>query len=83
MVNDATGILFAMWNGEPDCRIGLALRDGANACYMEELSAGKYEIINTDWDAFDDDGLLDQWKTDYDRDCDGQPGDNPSSTRQR
>ena len=82
MVNDATGILLAMWNKEPDCCIGLTLRDGANACYMEELDAGIYEIINTDWGDFGDDSLLDQWKTKYDRDYDGQPDDNPSSTKQ-
>ena len=80
-VNDATGILLAMGNKEPDCRIGLSFRDRANVCYMEELDAGDCKIINMEWGAFDDDGRLEQWRTDYDGmgriDSDGQPDDNP------
>ena len=95
-VSDATGILLAMGNKEPDCRIGLALGNGANACYMEELDAGGCKVINTDWGAFGDDGELDQWRTNYDRafgddgkpdqgrtDCDSQHDDKPSNTKQK
>lgn len=78
---DATRILLAMGNKEPECRIGLSLRSRANACYMKELDAGGCKVINMEWGAFGDDGKLEQWRTDYDGkervDSDGQLDDNP------
>jgi hexokinase len=69
LVNDTTGILLAMGNKEPDCHIGLSVRNGSNACYMEELDARDCKvIINTEWGALGDDNKLDKWRTDYDRD---------------
>lgn len=76
LVNDATGILLAMGNKEPDCHIGLSLRDRANACYMEELDAGNCKVINMEFGAFGDKGMLDQWRTNYDGM--GRIDDNPS-----
>ena len=73
LINDTTGILLS---GGNDCCIGLALGDGANACYMEELSAirkvkGDHRhskvIVNTEWGAFGDDGKLERWRNEYDR----------------
>ena len=82
LINDTTGILLSVGNEVPDCHIGLALGDGANACYMEELSAirkfkgdrrGKV-IVNTEWGAFGDDGKLDRdpsrIRNDYDHQLD-------------
>ena len=79
LINDTIGILLSVGNEVPDCHIGLALDDGTNACYMEELSAvPKFKgdgghtkvIINTEWCAFGDDGKLEQWRNEYDRDLD-------------
>ena len=68
-----------MGNKEPDCHIGLALDDGTNACYMEEVRAipkfsgdrsHTHVIVNTEWCAFGDDGKLERWRNEYDRDLD-------------
>ena len=76
LINDTIGILLSVGNEVPDCHIGLTLGDGANACYMEELSAvpkfkgdGEHTkvIVNTEWGAFGDDGKLDTWRNEYDR----------------
>ena len=74
-VNDATGILLAMGNKDPDCLIGLALRNRANACYIhsEEADAGDCKIINSDWSAFGNNGKLEKWRTNYDRAFDEEP----------
>ena len=78
LINDTTGILLS---GGNDCCIGLALGDGANACYMEKLSAipkfkgggGHTEVIvNTEWGAFGDDGKLKRWRNEYDRKLDNK-----------
>ena len=88
LINDTTGILLSVGNEVPDCHIGLVLGDGANACYMEELSAvRKFKgdrrhskvIVNTEWGAFGDDGTIEQWRTDYDRELD----DNSSNRGQQ
>ena len=79
LINDTVGILLSVGNEVPDCHIGLVLGDGANACYMEELSAipkfnedGEHTkvIVNTEWSAFGDDGRLDRWRNEYDRKLD-------------
>ena len=75
LINDTIGILLSVGNEVPDCHIGLALGDGANACYIEELSAiSKFKgdrthtkvIVNTEWGAFGDDGKLNYWRNYYD-----------------
>jgi hexokinase len=75
LINDTTGILLSVGSEVPDCHIGLALGDGANACYMEELIAipkfkgdGRHTkvIVNTEWGAFGDDGKLREWRNKYD-----------------
>ena len=79
LINDTIGILLSVGNEVPDCHIGLALGDGANACYMEEVDAiPKFRgdqrhtkvIVNTEWGAFGDDGKLEQWRNEYDRKLD-------------
>ena len=76
LINDTTGILLSVGSEVPDCHIGLALGDGTNACYMEELSAvpkfsgdhsHKKVIVNTEWGAFGDDGNFNHWRNYYDR----------------
>ena len=75
LINDTVGILLSVGNEVPDCHIGLALGDGVNACYMEEVRAiPKFSgdrshskvIVNTEWGAFGDDGKLNYWRNYYD-----------------
>lgn len=51
--------------------------DGTNACYMEELcnEEGVKEsvCINTKWAAFGDDGVLDDFRTNIDKELDQMP----------
>ena len=65
------------WHDQ-NCRIGLILGTGTNACYLEEIKdietidrdnfAGqKHMIINTEWGAFGDNGELDFIRTKWDR----------------
>uniref|UniRef100_A0A182SY59 Phosphotransferase n=1 Tax=Anopheles maculatus TaxID=74869 RepID=A0A182SY59_9DIPT len=66
-----------------NCRIGLIVGTGSNACYVERVEncdlfdgpkAGpnikKHVLINTEWGAFGDDGALDFVRTEYDREID-------------
>jgi hexokinase len=79
LINDTTGVLISGGSEMPDCHIGIVLGDGIDACYMEELRAiPKFKgdgthtevIVNTEWCAFGDDGKLDQWRNEYDRQVD-------------
>jgi hexokinase len=80
LVNDTTGTQLAVGIRDPECHIGLILGTGTNACYMENLDAvpkftgdrSRYSqvIINTEWGAFGDDGQLDSFMTDFDRELD-------------
>ncbi len=80
LVNDTTGTQLAVGIEDPDCHVGLILGTGTNACYMERLDAvtkftgdrTRYSevIINTEWGAFGDDGKLDPYLTEFDRELD-------------
>ena len=65
------------WHDE-NCRIGLILGTGTNACYLEEIkdietidqgqfTGQKHMVINTEWGAFGDNGELDFIRTKWDR----------------
>lgn len=80
LVNDTTGTQLAVGIRDPECHIGLILGTGTNACYMESLDeVPKYTgdrsrysnvIINTEWGAFGDNGKLDPYLTDFDKELD-------------
>ncbi|XP_064469290.1 hexokinase type 2-like [Ornithodoros turicata] len=80
LVNDTTGTLMACSYKDRECRVGLIVGTGSNACYMEklenvELFVGEKTgpaqvIINTEWGAFGDKGSLDFITTPYDKDID-------------
>lgn len=80
LVNDTTGTQLAVGIRDPECHIGLILGTGTNACYMEKLEEvpkftgdrSRYSnvIINTEWGAFGDDGKLDPFLNDFDRELD-------------
>ena len=78
VLNDTTGCLMSCAWEEPNCRIGLILGTGTNACYLEELSAigtvdandfpgEDHMVVNTEWGAFGDNGELDFILTKWDR----------------
>ncbi|XP_050563341.1 hexokinase type 2 isoform X8 [Spodoptera frugiperda] len=79
ILNDATGTLMSCAHKNPNCRIGIIIGTGSNACYVEKTencelfdgAPGKPELlINTEWGAFGDDGALDFVRTEFDREVD-------------
>ncbi|KAF9423585.1 hypothetical protein HW555_001140 [Spodoptera exigua] len=79
ILNDATGTLMSCAHKNPNCRIGIIIGTGSNACYVEKTEncemfdgePGKPELlINTEWGAFGDDGALDFVRTEFDREID-------------
>ncbi|XP_044756105.1 hexokinase type 2-like [Coccinella septempunctata] len=82
VINDTTGTLISGAWKNPDCKIGLIIGTGTNACYVEkqkcaqlfdnkDRGSGKV-LINTEWGAFGDDGSLDFIRTKYDLELDSQ-----------
>ncbi|XP_032516625.1 hexokinase type 2 isoform X4 [Danaus plexippus] len=79
ILNDTTGTLMSCAWKNHNCKIGLIVGTGSNACYVEKTEncelfdgePGKPELlINTEWGAFGDDGALDFVRTEFDRDVD-------------
>lgn len=79
ILNDTTGTLMSCAWKNFNCRIGLIVGTGSNACYVEKVENAEmfdgdkskpYVIINTEWGAFGDDGRLDFVRTEYDREID-------------
>ncbi|XP_054711281.1 hexokinase-2-like [Uloborus diversus] len=79
-VNDTTGTLTTCAYKDENCKVGLIVGTGCNACYVEDtknihtLQPG-YEdrekmIVNTEWGAFGDDGCLDFLRTKFDKEID-------------
>ncbi|KOB66739.1 Hexokinase [Operophtera brumata] len=76
ILNDATGTLMSCAHKEPDCRVGVIIGTGSNACYVEKTEhcemfdgePGKSDLlVNTEWGAFGDDGALDLIRTDQEK----------------
>ncbi|XP_071495850.1 hexokinase-4-like isoform X2 [Diadema antillarum] len=79
LVNDTTGTLMSCAYTDHNTYIGLILGTGTNACYMEEVNKvgtwlgdanARETIINMEWGAFGDDGALDDFRTEYDKNVD-------------
>jgi hexokinase len=81
ILNDTTGTLMSCAWKYHNCKIGVILGTGSNACYVEKVrnselfdKAGKTNddkvIINTEWGAFGDQGSLEFIRTSYDREVD-------------
>ncbi|XP_076765888.1 hexokinase-2 isoform X2 [Xylocopa sonorina] len=80
ILNDTTGALVQASTIDHDTAIGLILGTGSNACYLEradrvehwetERHGEREVIIDIEWGAFGDNGVLDFIKTDYDREND-------------
>ncbi|CAF1143252.1 unnamed protein product [Adineta ricciae] len=81
LVNDTVGTLMACSSNYRDCKAGVILGTGMNACYFETLdnipkwkgtrdNQTKQVIINTEWGALGRNGCLDFIRTDIDRELD-------------
>uniref|UniRef100_T1P9K4 Phosphotransferase n=1 Tax=Musca domestica TaxID=7370 RepID=T1P9K4_MUSDO len=81
ILNDTTGTLMSCAHRNPECHIGVIIGTGCNACYVEKVDQvellepeykvnNRYVLINTEWGAFGDGGLLDFIRTDYDKEID-------------
>lgn len=81
ILNDTTGTLMSCAHRNPECRIGVIVGTGCNACYVERVEEvdllepefkqnNDYVLINTEWGAFGDSGLLDFIRTEYDNEID-------------
>ncbi|EEB16350.1 Hexokinase type, putative [Pediculus humanus corporis] len=79
ILNDTTGTLMSCAWKNQNCRIGLIVGTGSNACYVEKTDEVEtfngcnkkpYVVVNTEWGAFGDDGCLDFIRTSYDIDLD-------------
>jgi len=80
VLNDTTGTLMSCGWRNHDCKIGVIVGTGSNACYVERVeNAELYDgpdngkshvLINTEWGAFGDNGALDFIRTEYDREMD-------------
>lgn len=80
ILNDTTGTLVQGSMLDPEVAIGLILGTGSNACYLEradrvehwetERHGEREVIIDIEWGAFGDNGVLDFIKTEFDREND-------------
>ncbi|XP_056135122.1 hexokinase HKDC1-like [Lampris incognitus] len=77
LVNDTVGTMMTCGFDDQHCEVGLIIGTGTNACYMEQLChIGLVEgdegrmCVNTEWGAFGDDGALDDYITEFDREID-------------
>nr|XP_033322396.1 hexokinase type 2 isoform X3 [Megalopta genalis] len=79
ILNDTTGTLMSCAWKNRNCRIGMIVGTGANACYVENVKnvecaiPGNYSenkphmLINTEWGAFGEGGVLDFVVTEFDQ----------------
>lgn len=77
ILNDTTGTLVQGGRLDPDTRIGIVLGTGSNGAYMEKADrvrhwetkrhGEKHVVIDIEWGAFGDNGVLDFIKTEFDR----------------
>ncbi|XP_021706884.1 hexokinase type 2 isoform X3 [Aedes aegypti] len=81
ILNDSTGTLMSCAHSNRNCRMGVIIGTGSNACYVEKVEncemfdgpkdpKKEHVLINTEWGAFGDNGALDFVRTEYDREID-------------
>lgn len=81
VLNDTTGTLIQGATHDPRVKVGIILGTGSNAAYMERVEYVKHwetrprdgektVLIDIEWGAFGDNGVLDFIKTRYDREVD-------------
>ncbi|XP_055838673.1 hexokinase type 2-like [Episyrphus balteatus] len=76
ILNDTTGTLMSCAHRNKHCKIGVIIGTGCNACYLERVenvdlydgpSDKSHVIINTEFGAFGESGMLDFVRSEYDR----------------
>ncbi|XP_053693107.1 hexokinase type 2-like [Sabethes cyaneus] len=78
ILNDTVGTLMSCAWKNRNCRIGLVVGTGCNACYVEKVEncelfdgsndpSKQYVLINTEWGALGDNGALEFVRTEYDQ----------------
>lgn len=81
ILNDTTGTLVMGAYLDKRCALGMILGTGCNGCYIEKVERiekwlGKHSeaemIVDIEWGAFGDNGVLDFIKTEWDRAVDDQ-----------
>uniref|UniRef100_A0A034VXP5 Phosphotransferase n=1 Tax=Bactrocera dorsalis TaxID=27457 RepID=A0A034VXP5_BACDO len=80
ILNDTTGTLMSCAWKNHNCKIGLIVGTGSNACYVERVeecelfegaSNGKsHMLINTEWGALGNNGMLNFLRTEFDDEID-------------
>jgi len=80
ILNDTVGCLMSCAFLDHDTQVGVILGTGSNACYVEKLSRVEFwdgdpskpdeVVINTEWGAFGDNGIIDFVRTSVDKDID-------------
>ncbi|XP_062127832.1 hexokinase type 2 [Drosophila sulfurigaster albostrigata] len=81
LLNDTTGTLMSCAHRNPECRVGVIVGTGCNACYVEHVDnvdlldaqfkrKEKQIIVNCEWGAFGESGQLDFVRTEYDNEVD-------------
>lgn len=96
VINDTTGTLVACANKHRECRIGLIVGTGFNACYMERLDRcdkwpanytnPKQVIINCEWGAMGDNKErreLDKFRNEFDARVDAESVNPKSQTYEK
>lgn len=96
VINDTTGTLVACANTHKDCRIGLIVGTGYNACYIERLdrcekwpanyTSPKQVIINCEWGAMGDNKdkrELDKFRNEFDRQIDDESVNKKNQTYEK
>ncbi|XP_029950894.1 putative hexokinase HKDC1 isoform X3 [Salarias fasciatus] len=77
MVNDTVATMMTCGFDDKNCEVGVIIGSGTNACYMEQLNhvdlvegdEGQM-CVSTEWGALGDDGTLDDYITEFDREVD-------------
>ncbi|XP_034650243.1 hexokinase type 2 [Drosophila subobscura] len=81
ILNDTTGTLMSCAHRNADCRVGVIVGTGCNACYVEDVAnvdllhpdfkrTQRQVLVNAEWGAFGESGQLDFLRTEYDREVD-------------
>ncbi|XP_070201593.1 hexokinase-4-like isoform X2 [Littorina saxatilis] len=65
ILNNGVDKLLSVAQTDHNCRVGLVIGNGFNACYMDEHV--KHMIINTEWGGLGNKGCLDFIRTEFDR----------------
>lgn len=76
ILNDTTGTMIRGAYLDHQCAMGLVLGTGSNCCYIEKaenfkkenanIDAGELKVVNVEWGAFGDNGVLNFMRTQWD-----------------